>query len=158
MNYFICGFMGAGKSTLLKELSNLEHGFSDLIDLDKYIYDKFGSKFTNLGDFIESIGFDQFRALEFSSLMQLIQKDNVLIALGGGSLSDHAIALLSESEGMWLNTPFEVCWSRIENDRARPLVKSGKLALEELYIERFEVYSNYKAVSSAQEVLESTCA
>jgi shikimate kinase len=154
MKYFICGFMGAGKSTLLGELSGKVKSEFELIDLDDLIFKEHGGQFKNLGMYIESIGLDHFRALEFSALMNLSLKDNVVVALGGGSLTEQSMALLVGWKGFWLNTDFETCWSRISEDTNRPLVKLGKSNLSELYTQRALVYSQYPAISTARQFID----
>lgn len=152
MKYFICGFMGAGKSTLLKELADLaDFSKFELIDLDDYIYREHGEDFSNLGELIEHFGLDYFRALEFSALMNLSKRNHLIVALGGGSLTLQSRAVLTQWQGYWLNTPFDICWERIEGDCNRPLVKSGRENLQELYNSRLEDYSLYQEFQNTPE-------
>jgi shikimate kinase len=138
---FICGFMGAGKSTFLRKFSG-----SDLIlmDLDELILSKGGRE--NLGDYIEEIGWERFRELEFSQLGEILKtKERMMISLGGGSLSENFWNLLKKDKKnltVWLKTPFEECLRRISSSKDRPLVKNGEAYLKALYEERLKDYEN----------------
>tara|TARA_Y100000780_G_scaffold232594_1_gene268661 strand:+ start:330100 stop:330570 length:471 start_codon:yes stop_codon:yes gene_type:complete len=149
MNYFLCGFSGAGKSQYLKELSNSEQYKNyQFYDLDDYIFSSL-TGYSGLGEAIEDKGWEWFRSTEQSKLMELLNRENVWVALGGGTLTQDLVKKLKSYEnikGFWLNTDFETCWSRIEGDTNRPLVKKGKQALRELYLEREPLYKNFEKV------------
>ena len=131
--------MGAGKSTFLQKFSG--SGF-ELVDLDGKILKN--STYSNLGDFIEEIGWEAFREIEFNNLSEILKKDgNMVIALGGGAFSERFQALLRQSKGcstVWLNTSLEECLKRIFTSSNRPLAKKGKEFLRNLYLERIEDY------------------
>lgn len=145
MNYFVCGFMGAGKSTWLekKKLQVADNPKYTFIDLDLYIFEKYGAQDKNLGEYIERVGLGQFRDNELKSLEDILQNTNQYIALGGGCLRDETLKLLNQKgvQGHWLDTSFEICWERIKNDKTRPLVKLGRQVLQKLYVERSISYS-----------------
>ena len=149
MNYFLCGFSGAGKSQYLKELRESEQYKNYLFfDLDDYIFSKLHG-YSGLGEAIEDKGWEWFRSTEQDCLMELFDKENVWVALGGGTLNNELIKKLKNMnsiKGFWLNTDFETCWGRIEGDSNRPLVKRGKQALRELYLEREPLYKNFEKI------------
>jgi len=131
--------MGAGKSTFLEKFSGSAF---DLIDLDEKILKN--SSYSNLGDFIESIGWEAFREIEFNNLSEILKKNvNMVVALGGGAFSERFQSLLGQSKNnstVWLNTPLEVCLKRIFTSSNRPLAKKGEEFLRNLYLERKEDY------------------
>ena len=145
--------MGAGKTTLLKKVENTFTNLS-CIDLDDYIFQHFGEGYSDIGELIKDKGIDVFRAYEFSSLATLTRKDNIIIALGGGSLNESTEGILSEMNGFWLNTDFETCWQRIKNDSSRPLVSLGYEELALIYKERLYLYSKYKDFKTFDELIK----
>mgnify|MGYP000624671198 CR=1 FL=1 len=79
MRIFLIGFMGSGKTTIGKLLADLLS--FEFIDTDVYIESQKGSSVSQIFD-IE--GEEAFRKLETHTLIQLIKKENVVIATGGG--------------------------------------------------------------------------
>jgi shikimate kinase len=76
----ITGFMGVGKSRIGRELAR--ELMLHFIDLDRYI-----ERETGLGvpDIFRHLGEDTFRQLEASSVTELVQKDFLVLSLGGGT-------------------------------------------------------------------------
>ena len=108
-----------------------------------------GSSSRELGRIIEEKGLAWFREQEFKTLELLLQncghqlKAPVLIALGGGAFDSKAHSLCqkhAEVLTVFLNTPFELCYQRIEDDKNRPLAKLGKDKLFATYNERLALY------------------
>jgi shikimate kinase len=157
LNYFICGFSGAGKSTLLSELSALERlSACTFIDLDEWIYKKFGTGQAQLGDLIRDIGIDQFRKYEKEGINFFSSKSNIVLALGAGAVNQDTHELLNSERwsGLWLNVDFDVCYERIKNDNNRPLTTKGRHYMFELYNSRKSGYSQYFEVKSSEQVAE----
>ncbi len=156
MKIFICGFTGAGKSFLLSELKMCKSlkGFK-FLDLDQYILSKL-SGYKTLSDYIYKAGFPEFRLMEESSIKELARMENIIVALGGGSLSAETAELLSSWKGYWLNESFEVCYERIKNDKNRPIADLGKEGLQKLYDERRQWYSNYEEYREVNQVIDFT--
>ena len=72
--------MGCGKSTLGKKLAhNLKH---DFIDLDSYIEEQEGR---TIKEIFADDGEDYFRKLERVYLHRVIDTENVVISVGGGT-------------------------------------------------------------------------
>ena len=107
------------------------------------------------GKFITSVGWDEFRKQEEATIYQLLNKDQVIIALGGGTLNKKMVEhvrLDSNCHGLWLDIPFETCWERIKNDTNRPLVLKGKESLYAIYLARCELYKHFQSVKSLHEI------
>jgi shikimate kinase len=117
----IVGFMGAGKTTVGRELARRMD--CPMADLDEFIVGREGRA---IADLINSGGETRFRSIESSALSDLIgeQKSGV-IALGGGTWTIRENRETITAAGwisVWLDTPFELCWSRIaESSELRPL-------------------------------------
>ena len=80
MTIFLVGYMGCGKSTLGKKLAiNLNY---DFIDLDNYIQEQEGR---TIKEIFDDDGEDYFRKLERVYLHRVINTENVVISLGGGT-------------------------------------------------------------------------
>lgn len=147
LRYFICGFSGAGKTTLLRKMkASGKHPDHLFIDLDEWILSQ-NSDYDSLGAIIEGKGWEWFRNNEKEELGNLLKSPNIWIALGGGTLNEELAQHLSEREdvkGYWLDTDFDTCWKRIQNDQNRPLVRKGREALKHLYEERVELYQTFE--------------
>src|SRR5690554_1663277 len=155
MKYFICGFSGAGKSSLLRRLAATREAKPELLgcvflDLDEEVLAAHSSPAScdaTLGPLIEERGWGWFRREEQRVLRNLLERDKVWIALGGGTLSPELAQALNNREdvkGYWLNTDFETCWSRIKDDPNRPMARHGKEKMLELYRQREQIYSLFQ--------------
>ena len=136
----ITGFMGSGKSKVARELSR--HLNLTMIDLDDAITAREGKSPAQL---IVEHGEPYFRTIESEVLRDLLQAGGVgIIALGGGAWIEETNRKLIDEHGcvtVWLDTPFEVCWARIEaSAEDRPLGKNQDQALA-LYERRRPIYS-----------------
>ena len=80
MRIFLLGFMGCGKSTIGKDLAKKMH--FDFIDLDDYITKKEG---ITIKQIFKKKGELAFRKMEEIALLEVSQKNNIVIATGGGT-------------------------------------------------------------------------
>ena len=139
MKIVITGFMGSGKTRLARELArrlNLE-----MVDLDDRVTRREGRSPAQL---IVDEGEEAFRSIESDVLRELLDTDGTdVIALGGGAWIMDANRQLIDEFGclsIWLDTPFEVCWARIETSGDdRPLGRTREQALK-LYERRKPIY------------------
>lgn len=139
MKIVITGFMGSGKTRLARELArrlNLK-----MIDLDDRVTEREGRSPAQL---IVDEGEEAFRLIESDVLRELLETDGTcVIALGGGAWIVDANRQLIDEYGclsVWLDVPFEVCWSRIEtSEEDRPLGKTREQA-QTRYDQRKPVY------------------
>lgn len=153
MKICLSGFMGSGKSTFLNLLR--DESWGTFLDLDELIFDSIGKTNEDLGQAIERIGWESFRLKESEILKEVLSKDeNVFLSLGGGTLEtlENLELILAKSKLVFLDTPIEECWSRVQNEKQRPLVKNGQKAFYELYSGRLSQYNraNLKLSLEAQ--------
>src|SRR5215210_9074893 len=139
MKIIITGFMGCGKTRVARELARRLD--LELVDLDERITQNEGRSPAQL---ILEDGEPSFRIIESNTLRELLQKEGAaVIALGGGAWIEETNRDLINQFGclsVWLDTPFEVCWSRIEaSDDVRPLGKTREQA-QTLYDRRRPIY------------------
>jgi shikimate kinase len=119
-NIILCGFMGCGKSTIGRIVSK-KTGM-EFIDMDRYIELKTG---LSVKEIFERFGEDEFRRLEREACRELSDRDNLIIAAGGGTLTfDENIEVLSKTGRIVF---IDVCLSqlcdRLKNDKKRPLLQ-----------------------------------
>jgi shikimate kinase len=154
MKILICGFMGAGKTTFLKKFQPNELGF-ECIDLDEALANQLGLHPNRLGEWILQNGFPLFRDLEKTKIKELLRhSNNMIIALGGGSLSPEILSLIhnnSEYKLVFLETSLEVCLARIKNDPNRPLAQIPEGELRKLYEMRLADYLTADLVLNEEE-------
>lgn len=134
-NVVLIGMPGCGKSTIgeiiAKELNLTFH------DMDVYIENIAGKTIPEL--FEE--GEDIFREWETKACMDLSQKNNLIIASGGGVVKkDINIDILKkECIIIYIDRPVEEIIKDV-NVSTRPLLKEGTSKVYELYKERSELY------------------
>jgi shikimate kinase len=126
----ITGFMGCGKTEVARGLARR----LDLVvvDLDEKIAER---KRKTAAQLIVEEGEPAFREIETNTLRELLDSgDAGVIALGGGAwITEANRSLVSQHQGVsiWLDTPFEVCWQRIEiSTEDRPLGRTREQAQE----------------------------
>lgn len=142
---YLCGFMGCGKSTVGKQLA--KQTGKPFIDLDKYIVEQNNM---TIPEIFEKYGEEYFRQLETDSLRQLASTSASIIALGGGTLMRKENVEIAKENGkiIFLNPPFSICYSRIKNDKNRPLVVSNtREQLYQLYRKRQKIYKAASDIS-----------
>ena len=120
---FLTGFSGSGKSTIGPLLAN-SLGY-EFVDLDQSIEQRAGKTITRI--FAEN-GEEHFRELELLALMGLVEKNNLVISLGGGALeNDESYGLIQKSGTMvYLKSPSRTLARRLCNKTDRPLLKGDK--------------------------------
>ena len=132
--------MGSGKSKVARELSR--HLNLTMIDLDDAITAREGKSPAQL---IVEHGELYFRSVESNVLRELLQTSAAaIISLGGGAwIEETNRKMIDEFScvSVWLDAPFDVCWSRIEaSSEERPLGRNRDQALA-LYERRRPIYS-----------------
>lgn len=77
---FLTGYMGSGKSSAGKTLAT-QLGY-EFIDLDKFIEQEY--KMT-IPEIFSSKGEKEFRSMEHNMLKKVVEKENIVVACGGGT-------------------------------------------------------------------------
>jgi shikimate kinase len=138
MKIALAGFMGCGKSSVGKVVAK-ELGWK-FLDLDEEIERVTGKK---IREIFESGGEEKFRRVEREVLESVLNREgNLVISLGGGTPTwgDNLSLLKEKTLLIYLDTPFDVLWERIEGDEERPLASLGKEKVRELFERRKGFY------------------
>lgn len=132
---FLIGYMGTGKTTLGKALaSRLQY---DFVDLDWYIENKIQQ---SISEYFSVNGEVSFRDLENASLQELLTKERVVIATGGGApcFLNNMSLMLAHGVVVYLEASYEVLFRRLRNAKdQRPIIKNKS----EEELQKFIIYS-----------------
>jgi len=142
-NIIITGFMGTGKSVVAKELARKLK--MEFIDMDRIVEEHHGM---SISDIFTRYGERYFRAQENKLAKELFQKENMVIATGGGTLlsSDNARILSQRGQTICLYADSQTIYNRVKRKNNRPLLKGENVLSEinRLLEERKKIYDNIK--------------
>lgn len=121
--------MGCGKTTVARQLAR--ELACEFADLDSFIAEQTSR---SPAEIIEADGEESFREIETRALNDLLHHDAVrVIALGGGTwtvAANRTVIALHDCLTVWLDAPFELCWTRIQDGKTiRPLAPDREAAL-----------------------------
>ena len=138
-NIYLIGLMGSGKTTLGKILSKkLDKHF---YDSDQVIEEKLG---VNVPMIFEYEGEAGFREREKDILKELVSKQNIVLATGGGIILSESNRDLLAKNGIviYLKSNQKDLVLRMKNDKTRPLLKNRnvELTIKKLCLEREPLY------------------
>lgn len=143
-NIIITGFMATGKSVVSRKLAR-ELGMK-FIDMDEVIEERHGMSIT---DIFSRYGETYFRELENKLVKELSQKENKVIATGGGTMIYLENIKYFTQNGiiicLWCSPEMIDKRLRKEKDQ-RPLLKNNNRTLEDIQIlldTRKKVYADY---------------
>jgi shikimate kinase len=134
--------MGSGKSTAGRLLAaDLGYRFADA---DDHIEAREGMK---IAEIFRERGEESFRAMELQAILELLGREQTVIATGGGAFANATCAfeLRARAFTIHLNCEFPEAWARVAGQTGRPLVEKGESALAALYAERKDKYSRAHA-------------
>ena len=140
-NVALIGHMGSGKSILGQTIANklnIKH-----IDTDREI-----SRFENstINDIFLSKGEGYFRDIESKIVNKSLDKNNIILSLGGGSILNKQVRdkLKSNSITVFLDINLNELNKRLSHSYKRPLLKNTNILskLKELDTQRRKYYLN----------------
>ena len=138
-NLVLTGMMGSGKSTIGKNLSkNLKMDFADT---DNIIEQKLSLSISKI---FEIKGEEFFRIMEEKEIQELINKTNIIIALGGGTFMNKIIRekIKRNAVSIWLDLDISELYKRTKINKKRPLlIDMSEDDLKKLYDKRKKIYS-----------------
>lgn len=131
MRIYLTGFMASGKSTIGPILSNVLG--LDFYDLDQEIEDR---EKLSIVEIFEKKGEAYFRNVESEILKKIVQKDNIVVSLGGGTITFQENFDLMKNTGkiIYLKVSPEDIYNRLKNKTDRPLFREfvlGEVSKEE---------------------------
>ena len=131
--------MGAGKSAVGRQLARLLH--LEFIDSDEEIENRTG---VDIPFIFEKEGEEGFRIREAKVIDELSQKDGVVLATGGGAITDPDSRNYLGARGfvVYLYTSVRQQLERTQRGRSRPMLESGdpEKVLEDLMSVRDPLY------------------
>jgi len=142
-NIIITGFMGTGKTVVAIELAR-KLGMK-FIDMDQLIEER---QEMSIADIFVRYGEKYFREQENKLVQELSQKENMVIATGGGTFLnlDNSRILNQEGKIICLYANPQALYNRLKKKNNRPLVK-GKNVLNKInYLleKRKQIYDNFE--------------
>lgn len=148
---FLSGPMGVGKSTSLTAVA-ARMGWA-AIDLDAEVERRAGKP---IREIFATQGELAFRELERHTMLELLDREGLVVALGGGTVLDDAVRrrLLREGTLITLTAPLETLLERVTGGEGRPLLQGDPRArLERILRDRAAVYAECHATLSADDAL-----
>lgn len=138
-NIYLVGPMGAGKTTIGRHLAEMLG--RSFVDSDHEIERKTGASIPWIFEKEGEIG---FRGRETATLQELCVQSNLVVATGGGVVTQRVNRQLLQRNGVviYLYTPVEIQLQRTHRDRNRPLlqVENPEQKLRELFEVRDPLY------------------
>ena len=131
--------MGAGKTTVGRLLAR-QTG-KEFIDSDEEIQRRTGVTIPHIFDVEGEAG---FRQREMSVISDLVSRDNIVLATGGGAVlkEQNRKELSNNGIVVYLKSSVHDLWLRTRHDRNRPLLQTEdpRAKLRELYEQRDPIY------------------
>ncbi len=117
----LIGPMGAGKSSVARELSRLTH--RRWVDTDRLVVQQAGAPITEI---FADHGEKHFRQLETAALASLADSHRLVVATGGGIITQPENLPLLRALGcvVWLTAEEEVLFERVSRNDRRPLLQT----------------------------------
>jgi len=138
-NLVLLGMMAVGKTTLGKIVAKKQE--LKFIDIDASIEKK---NSMTIKEIFKKKGEKFFRMEEENEILKSLEKNNCVIALGGGAFMNKTVRenILKNAISIWLNVDIKTLNQRIKWNRKRPLLKeeNNQKKITELYAGRKDIY------------------
>ena len=138
-NLILVGLMGSGKTTMGRALA--KHLGKAFVDSDEEIQQRTGVTIPHIFDIEGETG---FRQRETAAIRELVERDDMVLATGGGAvLAEQNRAMLQQSGiVIYLKASVHDLWQRTRHDRNRPLLQTADphAKLTELFQQRDPLY------------------
>ena len=138
-NLVLLGMMAVGKTTLGKIVAKKQE--LKFIDIDASIEKK---NSMTIKEIFKKKGEKFFRMEEENEILKSLEKNNCVIALGGGAFMNKTVRenILKNAISIWLNVDIKTLNQRVKWNRKRPLLKeeNNQKKITELYAERKNIY------------------
>jgi len=138
-NLILVGLMGSGKTTMGRALA--KHMGKAFVDSDEEIQQRTGVTIPHIFDIEGETG---FRQRETAAIRELVERDDMVLATGGGAvLAEQNRAMLQQSGiVIYLKASVHDLWQRTRHDRNRPLLQTADphAKLTELFQQRDPLY------------------
>ena len=120
MNIVFIGMRGSGKTAVGKILA--QRLSRELVELDELVAQKAGM---TIPEIVARQGWEKFRDIEEEVTAEATQRDNIIIATGGGVVTREPNITNLKENGMvvWLTAGIDTLLQRIGDDKNRPLLK-----------------------------------
>ena len=144
-NLVLLGMMAVGKTTLGKIVAKKQE--LKFIDIDASIEKK---NSMTIKEIFKKKGEKFFRMEEENEILKSLEKNNCVIALGGGAFMNKTVRenILKNAISIWLNVDITTLNKRVKWNQKRPLLKkeNSQKKITELYAERKDIYklANHK--------------
>ena len=138
-NLVLLGMMAVGKTTLGKIVAKKQD--LKFIDIDASIEKK---NSMTIKEIFKKKGEKFFRMEEENEILKSLEKNNCVIALGGGAFMNKTVRenILKNAISIWLNVDIKTLNQRIKWNQKRPLLKkeNNQKKITKLYAERKDIY------------------
>ena len=138
-NLILVGMMGSGKTTMGRVLA--KHFGKTFVDSDEEIQKRTGVTIPHIFDVEGEAG---FRQRESAAICDLVERNNMVLATGGGVvLAEQNRAMLKQNGiVIYLKASVHDLWQRTRHDRNRPLLQTvdPRAKLTELHHQRDPLY------------------
>lgn len=138
-NLILVGMMGSGKTTIGRTLA--KYLGKVFVDSDEEIQQRTGVTIPHIFDVEGEAG---FRQRESAAIRELMVRDNMVLATGGGAIIAEQNRDMLRQSGIviYLKANVHDLWQRTRHDRNRPLLQTGdpRAKLAELFEQRDPLY------------------
>jgi shikimate kinase len=138
-NLILVGMMGSGKTTMGRSLA--KHLGKTFVDSDEEIINRTGVTVPHIFDIEGEAG---FRLRETAAIRDIVGRDNMVLATGGGAVIEEQNRTMLQQNGIviYLKASVYDLWQRTRHDRNRPLlqINDPHAKLTELFNQRDPLY------------------